>query len=54
MLQRQARSGPPSQRRMYLRRAHDLAHLCHLVQTEPDDAKLQHYRVKIVYGDNGQ
>lgn len=53
-LQDKAQSAPFNQRSIYKKRAQDLAHLCHLVQTEPDNPKLQHYKVKIIYATDDQ
>ncbi len=54
MLQEKARTASPDQRHVYEKRAQDLAHLCHLVRSEPDDPSLQHYRVRIIYSRDGQ
>lgn len=53
MLQEKTHTASPNQRHVYEKRAHDLTHLCHLVRTEPDDPKLQHYKVKIIYATDG-
>lgn len=53
-LQDKAQSAPFNQRSIYKKRAQDLTHLCHLVQTEPDNPKLQHYKVKIIYATDDQ
>lgn len=49
-----SRSGPPAQRARYGKWAKDLAHLCHLVRSEPSDPALQHYYVKIIYATDSQ
>ena len=48
-MQELSRTGPPAQRAHYGEWARNMAHLCHLLNTEPDVPRLQHYRIKLVY-----